>query len=93
VPVVTFDGDRWASRTSVSLLRAAGLDEFVAPDRQGYVDLCEGLANAADLADRLQGFRAGVRERLRRSPVCDAAAFARDMEALYFRLWEERAGG
>jgi predicted O-linked N-acetylglucosamine transferase (SPINDLY family) len=35
VPVVTFYGDRWASRTSASILRAAGLGEFVAPDVDG----------------------------------------------------------
>jgi predicted O-linked N-acetylglucosamine transferase (SPINDLY family) len=92
VPVVTFDGDRWASRTSVSLLRAAGLGEFVAGSLQEYVELCVRLSSAADTPDRLQAFRAGIRERLRASPVCDAATFARNMEALYLRLWEETLG-
>src|SRR6185437_14368897 len=32
VPVVTFHGDRWASRQSASLLRAAGLGEYVVRD-------------------------------------------------------------
>src|SRR5205085_660448 len=79
VPVVTFDGGRWASRTSISLLRAAGLDEFIGRDVREYVEICVRLATRADTADRLRAFRAGIRDRLRRSPVCDAAGFAREM--------------
>jgi predicted O-linked N-acetylglucosamine transferase (SPINDLY family) len=86
VPVVTFDGDRWASRTSVSLLRAAGLDEFVGRDRAEYLEICVRLATVSDGPARLQAFRAGIRERLRNSPVCDAASFARAMEALYLGI-------
>ena len=39
VPVICFDGDRWAARQGVSLLRAAGLEEFAAADLGGYVDM------------------------------------------------------
>jgi predicted O-linked N-acetylglucosamine transferase (SPINDLY family) len=92
VPVVTFDAGRWASRTSISLLRAAGLVEFVGRDVREYADLCVRLATGPDAKERLEGFRAGVRDRLRRSPVCDAAAFARAMEALYLRVLEEGDG-
>lgn len=86
VPVLTFDGDRWASRTSVSILRAAGLDEFVATDRQDYIERCVSLVQAGDTAGRLQALREGMRERLRASPVCDAAGQARSMEALYRQI-------
>ncbi len=44
VPVVTFLGDRWASRTSASILRAAGLDEFVRGSVDEYVDYAISLA-------------------------------------------------
>ena len=37
VPVLTFNGDRWASRTSRSLLLAAGLPEWVATDAADFV--------------------------------------------------------
>ena len=37
VPVLTFNGDRWASRTSRSLLLAAGLSEWVATDVADFV--------------------------------------------------------
>ncbi|MCY2996093.1 MAG: tetratricopeptide repeat protein [Planctomycetota bacterium] len=90
VPVVTFDEDRWAGRTSLSLLKAAGLDEFVGRDRQDYVEICVRLANASETPARLQTFRDGIRQRLRQSPVCDAASFAQAMESLYERILSER---
>lgn len=83
VPVVTFNGDRWASRTSVSLLKAAGLDAFVAKSLAQYTDICVNLANSPETPQRLQAFRADIRERLRGSPVCDSASFAKSMEQLY----------
>jgi len=75
VPVVAFHGDRWASRTSASLLRAAGLGELVAPNIDAYVELAMRLAsNPVRL----------TREQLKASPVCDTRGFARQMEALFF---------
>jgi predicted O-linked N-acetylglucosamine transferase (SPINDLY family) len=89
VPVVTFDGDRWASRTSASLLKAAGLAEFVAADRQGYVDLCVQLANSPETPPRLATFRKTIRDALRKSHVCDTASFAKSMEELYLQMAQE----
>jgi predicted O-linked N-acetylglucosamine transferase (SPINDLY family) len=86
VPVLTFSGDRWASRTSASLLREAGLPEFVAPDRESYVDRAIALAHDPDTPDPLDRLRRGMRDRLSAAPVCDAARFARDMEEEYLRM-------
>jgi predicted O-linked N-acetylglucosamine transferase (SPINDLY family) len=88
VPVVTFAGDRWASRTSASLLRAAGLDEFVGSDCHEYREIAVQLARSPDTPERLRVFRAGARERLRRSPACDGKSFARAVEALYSEILE-----
>ena len=35
----------------------------------------------------LQGLRAELRQRLRQSPLMDAAGFTRDLEALYRDVW------
>lgn len=83
VPVVTFHGDRWASRTSASILREAGLGEFVAADQDGYVAKCVELAGAPA---RLGPLRGGMRDRLRRSEVCATERFAREMEKLYLTM-------
>ncbi|WP_237729239.1 tetratricopeptide repeat protein [Schlesneria paludicola] len=90
VPVVTFNGDRWVSRTSVSLLKSAGLDEFVRSSVRDYTDFCIRLANSTDTPSKLEALRADIRQRLRASPVCDAAALARSMEHCYRQMVSEK---
>ncbi len=91
VPVLTFHGDRWASRTSESLLRAAGLDEFVAPDLSGFVAQAVRLACEKDSREYLASVRRGLREKLLASPVCDSGRLAREMEALYRQACRRQA--
>jgi predicted O-linked N-acetylglucosamine transferase (SPINDLY family) len=62
------------------LLRAAGLDDWVMDDEASYIAAAIHLAHAPDA---IAGLRAGMRDRLRRSPVCDCAALCRALEALY----------
>jgi len=93
VPVLTFNGDRWASRTSRSLLLAAGLPEWVANDRAGYVRQAIALANDPQSPQRLAALRSGMRERLRASPACDATGLCRALEQIYLRLHHSREDG
>ncbi len=83
VPVVTFHGDRWVSRTSASILKAASLDEFVGRTLEDYVSLAVRLANSPE---RLVDLRRNMRSRLRDSAVCDTQSFARNMERLYTQM-------
>ena len=83
VPLVTFRGDRWVSRTSASILRAGGFGRFVADDLAGYVRLAVELGTAAAARRELAEGRLGMRAALRASPVCDAEGFTRAMEAIY----------
>src|SRR5262249_33572370 len=53
VPVLTFVGDRWAARISAAMLREAGLAEFVATDRDGFVAQAIRLARDPDTPARL----------------------------------------
>lgn len=85
VPLVTFWGDRWVSRTSATLLRAAGLDELLAEDLSGYIRLATQLAAAPQ---ELKTMRQNMRDKLLASDACDTAAFAMSMEKLYFEIWE-----
>jgi predicted O-linked N-acetylglucosamine transferase (SPINDLY family) len=89
VPVVTFDGDRWASRTSASLLREAELGAWVARDPEGYVRLACQWAARDKLAE-LEALRAGMRNRARGSSACDTRSFARAMEDLYRQIYERK---
>jgi protein O-GlcNAc transferase len=83
VPMLTCNGDRWAGRTSRSLLLAGGLDDWVAADLAGFHDTAVALAHAADTPGRLAALRGGMRERLRASAACDVAGLCRSLEALY----------
>ncbi len=84
VPVIALRGDRHAARVGFSLLAAIGLPEFAVQSKQAYVEAAVGLAN--DL-DRLTALRSALRERMRASPLCDADAFARNVETAYQDMW------
>jgi predicted O-linked N-acetylglucosamine transferase (SPINDLY family) len=80
VPVLTFDGDRWASRTSHTLLHRTHLAEFVADDVRQMVELAISLARSPDTPLRLSDLRQQMRSRLQASSACDTPALARSME-------------
>ena len=84
VPVITLLGDRFVARASGSLLSRVGLEELVAENADAYVAIARGLA--ADLP-RLEGLRAGLRDRVALSPLCDGERYARDVEAAYRDMW------
>jgi protein O-GlcNAc transferase len=83
VPVLTFNGDRWASRTSRSLLLAAGLDAWCLADRDAFVVRAIALAAAPTTAAELAALRVSLRDRLAKSAACDGAALCRGLETLY----------
>jgi predicted O-linked N-acetylglucosamine transferase (SPINDLY family) len=91
VPVIAFAGDRWASRTSASILRTAGLQEFLADDLEGYIAGAIRLANSTEEWPRLASLRANMRKHLLASSVCDTSGFAQEMEEIYRMCWESRA--
>ncbi len=93
VPVVTLAGDRHAGRVGVSLLSRVGLAELIAETPEDYITLAMQLAGDTERLGRL---RAGLRERMRDSPVCDGKTFTRALEDSYRTLWvkwREETGG
>jgi predicted O-linked N-acetylglucosamine transferase (SPINDLY family) len=88
VPVITLAGDRHAARVGASLLNRVGFDQLVAGDADGYLAAARALAGDPRALTEL---RSGLRERLLRSPLCDARRFARAMEAAYAAMMEARA--
>jgi predicted O-linked N-acetylglucosamine transferase (SPINDLY family) len=82
-PVVAFSGDRWVSRTSASILHAAGLGELVGGSLEDYVEISVRLAQSPE---RLLDLRRNARTRLAASSVCDTETFARNMEQIYTEL-------
>jgi predicted O-linked N-acetylglucosamine transferase (SPINDLY family) len=86
VPVLSFDGDRWVSRTSKSLLLAAGLDDWLMPDQAAYEARAIALANNPEAPAMLASLRAGMRAKLSASAVCDTAGLCRAMERFYAEI-------
>lgn len=80
VPVVTLPGARAVSRQTESILRAAGLAEWVAASPEDHIRIVTALAG--DL-DRLAELRAGLRARLEASSLCDGPGFTCRLETIY----------
>lgn len=86
VPVVSRVGVTQIARQGLSLLSAIGLGQLAQDSDEGFVQACVALA-----ADRvaLAAMRAGLRPRMRASPLLDGAGFARQMEAAWRAMWRD----
>jgi predicted O-linked N-acetylglucosamine transferase (SPINDLY family) len=89
VPPVTLIGPTFAQRVAASLLQASGLPELVCHDVARYertvLDLADDPARRAALRARLVAQRS--------APLFDGVRFARDIEALYQRMWSRAVAG
>jgi protein O-GlcNAc transferase len=86
VPVVTLLGSVHRARVGASINTALGLTEMIAKDVDEYVAIASALASDAP---RRAALRSGLRARMAASPLCDAARYARDFEALLRDLWRQ----
>jgi predicted O-linked N-acetylglucosamine transferase (SPINDLY family) len=86
VPTVTLKGDRHSARVGESLLTRIGLPDLVAANAEDYVRIA---ARLAEDRPRLAVLRSGMRDRMRKSPLMDAARFTANLEAAYRELWCE----
>lgn len=83
VPMVTKRGDTFPGRVGASMMKAAGLPELIAADDAGYAELVLGLYR--DRA-RLAGLRNKLIAARDTAPLFDMDRFARDIEALYYKM-------
>jgi len=89
-PVVTLAGRTHASRVGASLLTSAGLPELIAQTPEQYVEIAAALI---ENPSRLAELRRTLRPRMRTSPLMDAPAFARNIEAAYRQMWRRWCEG
>ena len=85
VPVVTMTGDRHASRVSTSLLSAAGLHEWIAPDAGSFARIAGDLVTDAA---RLSAFRADAQRMLQASALLDGRGYAARVHAAIRQCWQ-----
>lgn len=84
VPVIARCG---GTRTADSVLSAIGRRGWLADDSGDYIRRAVALARNPE---RLATERAGLRALVEASVLTDGAGYARELEALYRRLWRER---
>jgi predicted O-linked N-acetylglucosamine transferase (SPINDLY family) len=89
VPFVTLSGASAPQRGGTCIAMNLGLPELVAHSEDEFVAVAAALA--CDL-ERLSALRAGLRARLRASPLGDAPRFARELETLYRTAWRRYCG-
>jgi len=90
VPVVALAGRFFAERHAATHLHNVGLGEWVASEPDEYVRIAVGLAQ--DHA-ALARYRAELRDRMARSPLCDHPRFAADLAKLVRAEWARRFFG
>jgi predicted O-linked N-acetylglucosamine transferase (SPINDLY family) len=76
------------SREGLSILSAAGLAEFAAATPEEYIQIATTFANDPP---QLAAIRAGMRERLKRTPLLDQQRFTRNLESIYRDVWRRYA--
>lgn len=85
VPVVTLAGELSAGRSGASVLKAAGLVEGIAGDAAESVSLATALARRGV---RSAEDRRALRDAVASSALCNAAGFAKQLDAAFRRMWE-----
>jgi len=90
VPTLTIAGDRLISRQGASLMRAAGLPEWVVDDEDTFVARAMAFCREPRALSEL---RAALRTRLRNTPLFDADRFATNLESALWQMWRKRQQG
>ena len=87
VPVMTRRGDRFLSHLGELVLKTVGLPEWIAADTEDYVARAVAAANDPS---SLAALRAGLRERVERSPLADAPRFANHWMTAIEHMWQTK---
>jgi protein O-GlcNAc transferase len=84
VPVITAPGRIISSRLAAATLAALGLDDFIAADGEGYIQLA--VKHASDLASLVE-LRSTLRSRVANTDFGDPARYTRAVEQHYRAMW------
>jgi predicted O-linked N-acetylglucosamine transferase (SPINDLY family) len=87
VPVLTVAGASYVTRQGLMAMTAVGLPEFVAQSPGDLVRLAKEWTHRRE---ELATIRAGLRDRLARSPLADAPRYVRNLEEALRKVWRDR---
>jgi protein O-GlcNAc transferase len=86
VPVVTCQGDHFASRVASSILHAIALDELVTYSQSSYESLAVALANHPEQLRAIK--RKLEKNRTGGCPLFNIEEFVRNLESAYLNMWD-----
>ena len=86
VPVITLLGDRHVGRVGASILTNIGLEDFIAHDINGYIELAVEMSSNLKY---LMEIKTGLRKQMQNAPLSDGLSFAKDFEILYQDMWSK----
>ncbi|QOX80342.1 hypothetical protein FY034_15825 [Trichlorobacter lovleyi] len=90
VPTLVLQGNRSGFvRHAESHLMSVGLGDWIFTSQEEY--LAKAVAVSRNLR-QLAELRAGLRQQMAASAICDTFGFTRDLEAAYERAWQECCG-
>jgi predicted O-linked N-acetylglucosamine transferase (SPINDLY family) len=84
VPVLTLAGNSHRSRVGVSILSNVGLPQLIGQTPDQFIQLAADVAG--DLPHLAQ-LRAGLRDRMKQSPLTNSPLFTRNIESAYRQMW------
>jgi predicted O-linked N-acetylglucosamine transferase (SPINDLY family) len=90
VPVIARLGNGVSSRAAGTILKAVGLDDWVACDDEGYVAIAQRYAS---MPDHLQTLRAELPAMVAGSPAGNVVVYTREVEAGYRQFWRDYCSG
>lgn len=85
LPVVSLRDRPSMGRVGALILHGMGRDEWIADTEQEYLDKLVALANDVPALAKI---RAGLRDEMLASKLCDAVDFTRRMEETYRQMWQ-----
>jgi predicted O-linked N-acetylglucosamine transferase (SPINDLY family) len=86
VPVVAKLGKGTSSRGAGAILKANGLDDWVAEDDEGYVAIARKFAS---MPSHLEGLRAELPATVANSPAGNVVIYTQRVEAAYRQFWRD----
>ncbi len=84
VPVVALLGKAISSRAAGSIMNSVGLDDWVAEDLDGYMDIAVKFAS---MPDHLKALRYELPARLSASAAGNPVIYTRALEAAFRKMW------
>jgi protein O-GlcNAc transferase len=86
VPTLTLAGNTLLARQGAGLLSAAGLQDWIVHDLNGYIETA--VMFASDFT-KLAQLRTGLRKQVLESPLFNARRFAGNFEKVLWKMWSD----